>query len=139
MVEHKPFKIDNALLGVAGIFAIFLIAYMAITFDSSVTSQSTSTDVSGQAIQVLQTTQSLVTKGPVCKLIVGQTTIYDGTTLAVSMRSGDSAYYSGYTVRIEDINVDGCVVNINGNRDYIAAGQIQRLGPLYVTVKMVAQ
>jgi hypothetical protein len=139
MGEHKPFKINNALLGVVGIFAIFIILYLAITFspvqqNSSLVQQSTSADLSGQASAVLQNTQSSV-----CNLIVGQTTIYDDTTLATSLKSGESTYYSGYIVSVEDINSDGCVVNINNNKDYIAVGQIQRLGPLYVTVKGIIE
>jgi hypothetical protein len=72
-------------------------------------------------------------------LIVGKTTIYDETTLAASLSVGTPAYYSGYSVAVQEINSDGCLVDINGNTEYLAIGQVERVGPLYVTIKDVVQ
>jgi len=146
--EHKP-KISNAVLGIVSIFAIFLIAYFAITFDRVDSTANNgniqSVDSAGQAIQVLSagdastTANTQVTTSNVasCKIIVGQTTIYDDNTLAVSLETGSSTYYAGYSVTVNSINDNGCVVDISGTNDYLAIGQIERIGSLYVTVKDV--
>lgn len=134
--EHQH-KVNNALIGIASIFAIFLIVYFAIMFrTNSVTSTLTAQNVdsAGLASGVI-TTQDVSS----CKLLVGQTTIYDINTLAVSLEAGSATYYAGYSVSVVSVNDNGCVVDINGNSDYLAIGQIQRLGSLYVTVKDVVR
>jgi hypothetical protein len=133
--EHKPHKINNALLGVVAIFAIFLIVYFAIAFKANnLTTVTQNVDYTGQASQVFVAQDVMF-----CKLLVGQTTLYDDTTLAVTLETGGATYYSGYSVSVVSINKDGCVVDISGTSDYIAKGQIQRLGSLYITVKDVLQ
>ena len=130
--EHKP-KINNALLGVLAIFAIFLIVYFAVAFKTNSVNRVQDVDYAGQASVFVA--QDLM----FCKLIVGQTTVYDDTNLAVTLETGAATYYSGYSVTVVSINENGCVVDVSGNSDYLAIGQVQRLGSLYVTVKDVVQ
>jgi len=133
--EHKPHKVNNAIVGVAAIFAIFLIVYLAVEFRSSgVATPTQNAGYTGQASEVLVAQDVMF-----CKLLVGQTTVYDDTTLAVTLETGAATYYSGYSVSVVSINKNGCVVDIGGTSDYLAIGQVQRLGSLYVTVKDVLQ
>ncbi len=129
--EHKHDKINTPLIGIVAIFAIFLIVYMAIEFRDGGLTQ---TDYAGQASEVFVAQDVMF-----CKLLVGQTTIYDDTTLAVTLETGATTYYAGFSVSVVSINENGCVVDISGTSDYLALGQVQRLGSLYVTVKDVLQ
>jgi len=148
MVEHKH-KVNNSLLAILAIFAIFFIAWITtkdniLQVNVATTASSASTnDVAGQATDAVLTQavqdNTPISNSAMCKLIVGQTTIYDRSTLAINLESGASTYYAGYTVSVQDVNSNGCVVGINGNSDFIAVGQIQRIGALYVTVKEVLQ
>jgi hypothetical protein len=142
-LEHKSNKVNNALLGVIAIFAIFLLVYFAVS--SKVNAANTVTNV-GQDIVTQnadyagQVSQVLVEQDVMsCKLLVGQTTLYDDNTLAVSLEASSSTYYSGNVITVVSVNENGCVIDISGNSDYLAIGQIQRLGSLYVTVKDVVQ
>jgi hypothetical protein len=131
--EHNP-KISNASLGIIAIFAIFLIVYFAIAFKTNTVASATQDmDYTGQASVFVA--QDLM----FCKLIVGQTTVYDNTNLAVTLETGAATYYSGYSITVVSINKNGCVVDVSGTSDYLAIGQVQRLGSVYVTVKDVVQ
>jgi hypothetical protein len=139
--EAKKPRISNAVFGVISIFAIFFIVWLSLngTARNNAVNTESNSDSIGQAAQALygdsSDTSSLEQDiAPICKVIVGKTTSYDGTILATSLSADESTYYSGYTVGIKEINNEGCVVDINGNSDYLAIGQIQKIGPLYVTV-----
>ena len=135
--DNHNSKINNSLLAIIAIFAIFFILWISIKDVNGTGSVVPTDNLAGQALQVAvadSTTQSAI-----CKMIVGQTTIYDTTTLAVSLNAGQSTYYAGYAVTVADVNNNGCSIDINGNTDYIAVGQVQRIGPLYVTVKEILQ
>jgi hypothetical protein len=139
--EHKP-KFNNTLLGIASIFAIFLIVYFSVMYgrtDSVLKTESVQGVDSAGQVSVALSDMLPAQDISMCKLIVGQTTLYDDTTLAVSLESGSSTYYAGYSVSVFSINDNGCVVDVNGNADYLAVGQIQRLGSLYVTVKDIVK
>jgi len=141
--EHK-LKFNNSLIAIASIFTIFLITYFAIIVANNRIANSVANanvlqgaDSAGLASGVIA--QDAASSVASCKLIVGQTTLYDDTTLAVTLEAGSSTYYAGYSVSVTSVNDNGCVVDINGNSDYLAIGQIQRLGSLYVTVKDVVK
>jgi hypothetical protein len=135
--NHNP-KINNSLLAIIAIFAIFFILWITIKDTNRMSSVAPTENLAGQALQVA-VADSAEQNNAICKIIVGQTTIYDTTTLAVSLDAGQSTYYTGYAVTVTQINNNGCTIDINGNTDYIAVGQVQRIGPLYVTVKEVLQ
>lgn len=137
MVEHK-IKINNSVLGIASILAVFLIVYFALNFTlgTSIDTSNTAADSSGYAAQAALSGDA---SASLCKIIVGMTTAYDDTTLAVTLEEGASATYASYTVSVVSINSNGCVVDIDGVSDYLAVGQIQKVGYLYVTVKDVVQ
>jgi hypothetical protein len=131
-IEHKR-KVNNSLLGIVAIFAIFLIVYFAMTFTPRI-SPGTSNQVADQSGYVAQSAVQESVGAALCKLVVGMTTIYDSTTLAVTLEEGASTAYAGRTVSVTSINSDGCVVKIDYVDDYLAVGQIQKVGTLYVTV-----
>jgi hypothetical protein len=147
-IQHTSYgsrpKISNSVLGIVAIFAIFLIVW-AVFKDVNRGNQNvlSNSDNSGQASEAsvqealaeIQYTESQNTE--TCKVIVGQTTLYDENTFAASLKVGVSAYYAGNTISVEEINTNGCVVNINGDVEYLAVGQIQRVGTAYVTVREV--
>lgn len=132
MDKHKP-KISNLSLGILSIFAIFLIVFMALNFaptSSTTYNVDQAYDRSGYATQaVLQETDL-----PLCKIVVGLSTVYDSNVLAITLEEGASTTYSGKTISVGQINADGCVIGVSDESDYLAKGQIQRLGYLYVTV-----
>jgi hypothetical protein len=133
MSENTHQKVNNTLLGITAILAILLI----VLFTVNGSKQGTLRTDTGMAIEIALSEVNSETNVQLCKLIVGTTTAYDGTMLSTILASGASSYYSGFSVAIDAINDDGCVVNINGNSDYIAVGQMQKVGPLYVTVREV--
>jgi hypothetical protein len=144
MAEHK---VNNYLLGVVAVFAIFFIMWITLK-DVDMKYRAASddiigTDAVGQAADAVlteaQASTASIQDTSVCKLIVGQTTIYDSTTLAANLNIGGSTYYSGYNIVVKNINSNGCVISVGGNADYIAVGQIEKLGSVYVTVKEVLQ
>ena len=126
--KQKFVMSDAAMLGLAAIFSIFLIVY--ITIHSA--SVPTNTDLAGQASSVTLESQS---RGLLCNIIVGQTDSYDRNVMAVGLSVGESTYYRGYTVSVESITEEGCMIGVNGNKDYIAIGQIAKIEPVYITVK----
>ena len=142
--EHP--KVSNSLLGIIAIFAIFLIVWFAFKDINRNTQAAISggannlvggaTDAS-VAQALAQTQSSDVLNADICKIVVGQTTIYDETTFASSLEVGASAYYAGNTIKIQKINADGCLIDVNGDVEYLAVGQVQRVGTVYVTVKDV--
>jgi hypothetical protein len=144
MTEHK-FKINNSVLGIIAIVSIVLITYMAInsTVRSNVYTQN---DIIGQAfvaedffdystISVIEEYTSI----PACKLIIGMTTVYDESNLAVSLEQGASVTYKDIFLRVDSINDDGCKLRIDGIVEYVSIGQIQKVGSVYITVIDVVQ
>jgi hypothetical protein len=137
MASHKH-KISNFTLAMVAILAIVLITYFAIIFTpgtavdtSQITTSSVNTDQSGYTTEaVLQEG----TKATSCKLICGMTTLYDETTLAVTLGEGASTTYAGRTVSVSSINSNGCMIQVDYVKEYLALGQIQKVGTLYVTV-----
>jgi len=140
-LEHKP-KISNAVLAIVSIFAIFLISYFAVTYRANTDMTSImpvqTGDSAGLATGVLDT-QAVSSDVALCKLIIGQTTINDENTMAISLEVGGATYYSGNSISVTAINDNGCQVDVNGNSDYLAIGQIERLGAVYVTVTDIAK
>jgi len=127
--EHKDKYVmsDAAILGLVAIISIFLIVYIAIHSTSI-----SGNDNAGQASKAVLESQS---RTILCNILVSQTNAYDNTVMAVSLGAGESTYYRGYTVSVQAINDQGCILDVNGNNDYIALGQIEKLGQVYITVK----
>jgi hypothetical protein len=142
--SRRP-KISNAVLGIVAILAIFLIvlfAFKNVQRNNQEILSRTSDNTVGQASAVLAGAASDVQSSdtqdtPLCQILVGQTTVYDATTLSASLPVGVPAYYADNTVDIQDINSNGCVVEIGGDAEFLAVGQLQKVGTLYVTVKQV--
>jgi hypothetical protein len=139
--SKKNPKISNALIAVVSIFAIFLVTYFALTFRTNTLNSvdqiqnRDNVDSNGQVLNVVRQDVTSVS----CKLLVSPTTLYDDKTLAVGLEAGSVTYYSGNIISVISVNDNGCVVGIGESNDYIAIGQIQRIGSLYVTVKEVVK
>ena len=133
------FKNNNALLGIAAIIAIVFIVWIAVNNNAETNNSNTSTnalsDNSGKASAVIVEN---IQDTALCRLIVGQSEVYDNTNLVTGLQKDSSTYYSGHNILVTNINSDGCQINIDGNTDYIAVGQIQKIGSLYVTVKSIS-
>jgi len=142
--QGKHPKISNEVLGVVAILAIFLIVWFVVK-DVNRTNQgviSSNSDSAGQASQVLvhslsdgQTSDAQ--DSSLCQILVGQTTVYDATTLSASLSVGVPAYYADNTITVREINSNGCVIDVSGTSDFLAVGQVEKLGTVYATVKQV--
>jgi len=132
--QLKGHKVNNYLIAAVGIVAIVVIVYLAVLGSSYTPASSSinqnSNDAAGQASLVAAPVRA-------CRFIAAPTTIYDSQSLSVSLEKGASTYYSGNTVTVEDITDYGCIINVGGERDFLAVGQLQKLGPMYITVKEV--
>jgi hypothetical protein len=128
MVEYQKYKLSDGLLLTAVLVGVFVAGMFWGGLPRTVQN-----DNIGMASEIAVSEPSV----KLCKLIVSQTTVYDDTALATVLGVGEYSQYAGFTVAIHEINDKGCLVNINGVSDYIAAGQIQRVGSLFVTVKEV--
>jgi len=139
-IEHKNSIDKNTIFGIAAILAIFFIVLIAISLTSNPTLNQ---DNMGQATQIVYDEYSRgYTTGvdvALCKIIAGLTTVYDGATLAVTLEEGSSTTYAGEIITVKMINDNGCVVSVGETSEYLALGQIQRLGQVYVTVKDVVK
>jgi len=131
--SNKSVLDKNTLYAIGSIIAIFLIVYYAINFVPAQTVPSTNTDSLGYAVQ----TAAVDDAGAYCKLILGLTTVYDNAVMTVSLEEGSSTTYAGDIISVGTINDNGCVVSVSGVSEYLAIGQIQRIGQVYVTVKEV--
>ncbi|MGV8141437.1 MAG: hypothetical protein ACP5NW_03275 [Candidatus Woesearchaeota archaeon] len=132
MEEHEHQKANILPVAITAIIAIVLIVFL--TIDNPGASTVMGEDSVGNAAEVLssQELQDIM----LCKLFITKTD-GDETALSTVLAKGDSSYYAGFALSVEEINSNGCIVNINGNSDYVVVGQIQRVGPLYVTVREV--
>jgi hypothetical protein len=132
-------KTNNYLLAAVAIIAIVIIVWLALSSKSY--SPSSNSLVTGNVIISDTATGGAVAAGPsrLCKFIAAPTTIYDENSLSVTLGKGASTYYSGNTITVEDITTDGCILNVGGSRDFLAVGQVQRLGTVYITIKEVVE
>jgi hypothetical protein len=135
MKDHKTkFSMDDAtILGMTAIVSIFLIVLIVIS-SGSVQSKAVSKDTSGQASDVLLNSADTGS----CKLIIAQTTSYDNNVMAITLHQSEIAYYKGHMIKLIDVNDAGCVASVDGSSDYVALGQIQKIGLLYLTVKDIS-
>ncbi|MGV8171545.1 MAG: hypothetical protein ACP5OA_02520 [Candidatus Woesearchaeota archaeon] len=137
-IEHKNSIDKNTIFGIAAILAIFFIVLITISLTSNTTLNQ---DNIGQATQIIYDEYSRGYSAGVdvalCKIIAGLTTVYDDATLAVTLDEGSSTTYAGEIITVKMINDNGCIVSVGETSDYLALGQIQRLGHVYVTVKDV--
>jgi len=132
--NHKSDKINITLIGITALIAILLIVWIAID-TNTITTNSNSNDVFGQASLVINEN---IHDSTLCSLIVSQSESSDSNSLAVGLQVDSSTYYSGHNVLIKAINADGCMIDIDGNADYVAVGQIQKIGSVYVTIKDIS-
>jgi hypothetical protein len=133
---HSESKPNTTVIAIASIVAILLIVVMTVSFNNRVANANNANlDYTGKVSEVAPQVVQETKDNSLCKLIVGRTTIYDDSTLAVTLGVEETTFYSGYSIKVVSVNSEGCVVDINGNNDYLASGQVQRLGNLYVTVK----
>jgi hypothetical protein len=143
MVEHKV-KISNSVLGIAAIIAIFLIVYVTVGFTPKLTILSASynsnptSDQSGYAAEAIAEdygeyadTSSTLS----CNILLGLNADYDYNAMSVTLESESSITYAGNTISVGFVNDDGCMVIVGETSEYLALGQIQRVGPVYVTVR----
>jgi hypothetical protein len=130
MKEHKAkYSMDDATyLGITAIISIFIIVLIAINSSSGSQAYSDNNNV-GKVAEAFNKDFSM------CKIIVGQTTSYDDNVMAVSLGTGDSTEYTGFAVSVASIDDKGCMIDVDGKTQYLVLGQIQKVGPLYVTVK----
>ena len=142
--ENKPTKINVTLLAIVALFAIVLITQITINninnriniVSNTNTITNSNSDNVGQASEaIIETIPDL----PLCKMIVSKTESYDTTNLITGLQVDSNTYYSGYNIAVTQINSNGCTINIDGNNDYITIGQIQKIGPLYVTIKGISE
>ncbi|MGV8086185.1 MAG: hypothetical protein ACP5N1_01010 [Candidatus Woesearchaeota archaeon] len=132
--EHKSHEVNTTLVAVFALAAILIITWIAISTNSAAVNNSRN-DVVGQASGVIVET---IADTKLCNIILGTTKYYGATNLIVGLHEESITYYAGYNVLIKSVNSNGCIVDINENSDYIAVGQIQKVGPLYVTVKSIS-
>jgi len=140
MTGHKP-KISNSVLGIISIFAIFLIVFIALNFtptSSTTYDMDSIDDRSGYVTQAVIQDDATSMSVPICKMVIGLSTVYDSMVLGAMLEEGASATYFGKTVTVISMNADGCVVDVEGESEYLAVGQIQRVGYLYITVTDVS-
>ncbi|HYD03203.1 MAG TPA: hypothetical protein VEC16_02790 [Alphaproteobacteria bacterium] len=136
--EGSKSKVNLPLLSFVAIIAIILIVSMTVSLKNKIAHSDSDDYVPTETQDAAGQASSVLVDDSLCKLIVGRTTIYDDTTLAVTLATGEHTYYGGFTIRVDQINQEGCVVDVNGNSEYLAVGQIQRLGSVYVTIKGVS-
>ena len=138
---HNAPKTNNVIIGIVAIVSILLIVWLTADRIHSNNIAQANNNYAGQATQVLlnanNNANGASTTVPTCKIIVGKTTVYDDTNLAISLDSSGSTYYAGHTIAVKDINANGCVVSVDKESDYLAVGQIQQIGFVYITVKDV--
>jgi len=128
--ENKHTKVDNTILGITAIVSIFIIVLIVINSNSS--PQAYTNDNVGNAAVMFKDSS-------MCNIIIGQTMSYDDNVMAVSLGTDESTQYTGYVVSVESIDDNGCTINIGGDEEYLALGQIQRVGSLYVTIKDIVR
>ena len=141
MDEKKKPKISNAILSVFAIFAIVLIVWITTLSTSGVSTAQSNANLAGSAIQVAYDSSATGSNENLafCKMIIGTTTLYDGTTIAASLSAGESVYYTGHTITVKEITKDVCVISVDDGSDYIALGQVQELNSLFITVKDIVK
>jgi hypothetical protein len=138
MKEPKPHKLNNVLLSIIAILAIFFIVWVTTYSTTRGHVVQSNDNLIGQATQAVSDNSNDLHLS-FCKLIVRETAIYDGTVLTTSLSVGESVYYSGHTISIKEITNDVCVVGVDESFDYIALGQIQKLNSVYITVKDIVK
>ena len=143
-LKSNDSKSNNYFIAVAAILGIFIIVYLAlnsVTVFSSDSSSNSATPVAtsdssngnvGQASLVAETVR-------LCKFVAAPTTIYDSQSLSVTLEKGASTYYQGNTITVDDITNNGCIISVGQSQDFLAVGQLQKLGTVYVTVTEVLQ
>ncbi len=132
--ETKSNKINTTLIGIVAIIGILLISWIAISHNQNTIKSSSNADTVGQVSEVITAN---IEDRPLCKFIVSKSEAYDNTNLITGLQVDSNVDYLGQNILITDINDNGCTIKINDNTEYIAIGQIQKIGPLYVTVTNV--
>lgn len=133
-IENKSHEANTTLVAVFALAAILIITWIAISTNTAVINNSRD-DAVGQASSVIIET---IADTKLCNIILSTTKYYGANNLIVGLHEESVTYYSGYNVLVKSVNSNGCIIDINGNSDYIAVGQIQKIGPLYVTVKSIS-
>jgi hypothetical protein len=128
-------KVNNTWVAIAGIIGIFLIVVIALATirHNSLVAQnmadSASIDTAGQAAAIYQTSAA-------CRIIISNTDSLDAAqSLSTTLSMADSTTYNMYEITVDDIKSDGCIISVDGESDFIATGQVQKLGQVYVSVK----
>lgn len=122
---------------VVAIVAIIIITAIAVNSNSGNYVTSNNYDNSGLVSGIITTSEDVTSS--LCKIVVNTNTVHDGSELITSLEVGAYVTYDVYRISIANINSNGCNVAIDGSDEYIAVGQIQKIGPVYVTVQEVLQ
>ena len=132
--EQTHPKVNNMLIAVVAIFAICFIVYFAINsgHGSIASTQTSNADNTGQAF-------TPITIDRTCNFMVSGTSIFDSSSLSAILDKGGQVFYQGKTISLDDTNSNGCVIDVNGQSDFVAVGQLQQIGPVYVLVKEINQ
>ena len=137
-------KSNNYFIAIAAILGIFIIVYLALSSSTSVSSSSSPDTVNSVAASdgsSANVGQASLIAGTVrvCKFVAAPTTIYDSQSLSVMLEKGASTYYQGSTITVDDVTNNGCIISVGKSQDFLASGQLQKLGNVYITVTEILQ
>jgi hypothetical protein len=130
--KYNSEKVNITLIGITALIAILLITWIAI--DTNMVTNSNN-DAYGQVSQAM--TENINDR-PLCRLIIGQNENYDSTNLLTGLQIDSNTYYLGHNIVVKELYANGCLVSVDEASEYIAVGQIQKVGQLYITIKNIS-